>query len=166
MEVSIDDYRSGDEERMEEIAPRAFSRFTRYGLDFMLPRDKVAQGFRDEAEDIARRAKERADGYGVFVARHDGQVVGYVAVHIDQGRSQRFGMKWGVLGSLAVDPDYHHQGIGSALIKRAMQWFRGQNCQYVEVATDQNNIAAIRAYEAAGFRAIYSGLILSQKLSD
>ncbi len=166
MNVIIDRYRSGDEERMKEIAPRAFSRFTRYGLDFMLPRDKVAESFRDEAEDIARRAKEQADGYGVFVARRDDEVVGHVAVHVDQGHSERFGMKWGVLGSLAVDPDYHHQGIGSALIRRAMQWFREQNCQYVEVATDQNNIAAIRAYEAAGFRTIYSGLTLSQKLSD
>jgi len=166
MNVIIDRYQSGDEERMKEIAPRAFSRFTRYGLDFMLPRDKVAQGCRDEAEDIARRAKEQADGYGVFVARRDGKVLGYIAVHVDQGRSQCFGIKWGVLGSLAVDPDYHHQGIGSALIKRAMQWFREQGCEYVEVSTDQNNIAAIRAYEAAGFRAIYSGLTLSQKLSD
>ena len=54
--------------------------------------------------------------------------------------------------------------IGTKLIQRAMQWFREQRCEYIEVPTDQNNIAAIRAYEAAGFRVIYCGMILSQKL--
>lgn len=166
MTVTIDHYQPGDEERMKEIAARAFSRFTREGLDFMLPRDKVIQTFREEAEDCARRAKEQPEGFAVLVARRDGTVMGYVVVAVNQHRSQHFGMKWGEIASLAVDPDYHHQGIGSALIKRAMQWFREQSCEYLEVLTDQNNIAAIRAYEAAGFRVIYSGLTLSQKLSD
>jgi len=36
--------------------------------------------------------------------------------------------------------------------------------KYVEVGTDQNNIAAIRTYEKNGFRVIYSGITLSQYL--
>ncbi len=166
MTITIDNYRPGDEERMKDIAARAFSRFTREGLDFMLPRDKVEDAFREEVQSYTRRAQEQTEGLGVFVARRDGQVVGHIALVVNQGRSQQFGMKWGILASLVVDPDYHHQGIGTALIKRAMEWFREQRCEYVEVSTDQNNIAAIRAYEAAGFRVIYSGLTLSQKLSD
>ena len=166
MTVIIDPYQSGDEGRMKDIAARAFSRFTREGLDFMLPREKVAEACREEAQSYARRAQQQPEGFAVFVARRDGQVVGHIVVVVDQGRSQRFEMKWGVLRSLAVDPDYHHQGIGTALIRQAMEWFREQECEYVEVSTDQNNIAAIRAYEAAGFRVIYSGLTLSQKLSD
>ncbi len=52
----------------------------------------------------------------------------------------------------------------TALVARAMQWFRDQGCEYVEVGTDQNNIAAIRTYEGAGFRTIYCSLTLSQRL--
>ena len=165
MTVTIDPYQPGDEERMKDIAACAFLRFTREGLDFMLPREKVAQSFREEAQSYALRTQEHPEGFVVFVARRDGEVTGHIVLVVNQGRSQQFSMKWGVLASLAVDPDFHHQGIGSALIRRAMQWFREQECEYVEVSTDQNNIAAIRAYEAAGFRAIYSGLTLSQKLS-
>ncbi len=164
--ITIDEYKPGDEERMMDIAARAFSRLTRYALDFMLPPEKVEKFLRDEARDYARRAEQGVEGFAVFVARRQQRVVGYIVVGLDHTRSQEFGMTWGIIISLAVDSDYHHQGIGTALIKRAMQWFREQGCEYLEVLTDQNNIAAIRAYEGAGFRVIYSGLTLSQKLSD
>ena len=163
--ITIDNYRRGDEERMSDIAARAFSQFTRYGLDFMLPKDKVEQFFRVEALDYARRARARDQSFAVFVARRQKLVVGYIVVGIDPIRSQHFEMTWGLIISLAVDPEYHHQGTGTALIRWAKQWFRDQNCDYVEVLTDQNNIAAIRAYEGAGFRAIYSSITLSQKLN-
>jgi len=164
--VTIDAYQPGDEERMKQIAVRAFSRFTRYALDFMLPPEKVKELFYDEAAEYARRAQQGEEGFAVFAARRSRLLVGYIVLRIDKDRSEHFGMKWGEITSLAVDPDYHHQGIGSALISRAMQWFTQQGCDYADVLTDQNNIAAIRAYEAAGFRVIYSALTLSQKLSD
>ena len=164
MAVEIDDYRQGDEERMAEIAPRAFGRFTRHGIDYTLPRDRVELHYRNEALSYGRRMAHQPDDLAVFVARRDGEVSGYIVVNIDHARSEEFGMRWGVLRSLAVDPDFHHQGIGTKLIERAMQWFREQRCEYIEVPTDQNNIAAIRAYEAAGFRVIYCGMVLSQKL--
>ena len=164
--TTIDNYRPGDEQRMSDIAAGAFSRFTRYALDFMLPRDKVEQFFRDEALGYARRARARHEDFAVFVTRRDRIVVGYIVVGIDQVRSQHFGLTWGVIISLAVDPDYHHQGIGTALIRRAKEWFHEKDCDYLEVLTDLNNIAAIRAYEGAGFRAIYSSITLSQKLSS
>ena len=164
MIVEIDDYQPGEETQMAQIYPRAFGRFARHGIDYTLPRERVERHYRDEAFDCVRRATQRPDDVGLFIARREGQVVGYIAVYIDRKRSEQFQMRWGVLGSVAVDPDFHHQGIGTKLIARAMQWFREQGCEYIEVSTDQNNIAAIRAYEAAGFRVIYCGMVLSQKL--
>ncbi len=164
MTVEIDEYRPGDEARMAEIAPRAFGRFARHGIDYTLPRDRVESYYRNEVLDFARRMERQPDDLAAFVARRDGEPVGYIVVGIDQGRSELFQMRWGILRSLAVDPDLHHQGIGTKLIQRAMQWFREKRCECVDVGTDQNNIAAIRAYEAAGFRIIYCGMVLSQKL--
>ncbi len=163
-EVVIDVYKPGDEERMMDIAPRAFGVWARYGIDYQLPRDRVEKAYRDEALSYAQRAKEGQEGFALFVARMDGNVVGYIAVGVDKRRSEMFGMKWGQIISLAVDPDFHHRGIGKALVARAMEWFREQGCEYLEVVTDQNNIAAIRTYEGAGFRVIYSGITLSRKL--
>lgn len=161
-EFAIDCYRPGDEEWMVHIAPRAFGVWARFGIDYSLPRDRVDELYRQEAAGYAERAARGEPGFSLFVARQKGRVVGYIAIGVNQHRSEWFGFKWGSIISLAVDPDFHHRGIGKALVARAMQWFRDQGCRYVEVSTDQNNIAAIRTYEGAGFRVIYSGLTLSQ----
>lgn len=163
-EVSIGEYQPGDEERMAAIAPRAFGVWARYGIDYTLPRDKVEDEYRHEALHYAAQVREGRPEIAIFTAKLDGFLVGYIVVRLDEYRTQRFGMKWGNLQSLAVDPDYHHRGIGKALVARAMQWFRDQGCEYIEVVTDQNNIAAIRTYEGAGFRTIYCSLTLSQRL--
>jgi len=164
--VEIDDYRAGDEVRMGEIAARAFARFARHGIDYTLPRDLVAEYYSDEVLDYASRCADGEKDLQVFVARRGGEVLGHVVVRINHGDSQQFRMRWGVIQSLAVEPDCHHQGIGTKLVDAAMQWFRDEHCEYVEVYTDQNNIAAIRLYEAAGFRVIHCGLTLSQRLKQ
>jgi len=164
MSVEIDEYQAGDEVRMAEIAARAFARFARHGIDYTLPRNLVEKYYRDEALDFARRCADDEEGLQVFVARCGDQVVGHVVVGVDQERSRQFARQWGEIRSLAVDPDCHHQGIGTKLVDAAMQWFRNQRCEYVEVGTDQNNIAAIRLYEVAGFRVIYCGMTLTQEL--
>jgi len=163
-EIVIAEYECGDEERMAAIAPRAFGVWARYGIDYSLPRDKVEEEYRQEALGYAAQVRQGRPDISIFTAKLDGFLIGYIVVRLDEYRTRRFGLKWGNLQSLAVDPDYHHRGIGKALIARAMQWFRDQGCEYVEVTTDQNNIAAIRAYEGAGFRTIYCSLTLSQYL--
>jgi len=162
--VEIDEYQPGDEVKMAEIAARAFARFARHGIDYTLPRDRVDEYYSDEVLDYARRCADGEKDLQVFVAQREGEVCGHVVVRINHGDSQQFGMRWGVIQSLAVEPDCHHQGIGTRLVEAAMQWFRDQRCEYVEVGTDQNNIAAIRLYEAAGFRVIYCGMTLMQEL--
>jgi ribosomal protein S18 acetylase RimI-like enzyme len=163
-DIQIASYQAGDETAMAAIAPRAFGVWARYGIDYSLPRDRVEEEYREEALGYAEQVRAADPNLAVFVARLDGAIVGYIALGIDLHRTRRFDMKWGQLISLAVDPDYHHRGVGKALVARAMAWFREERCEYVEVQTDQNNIAAIRTYEGAGFRTIYCGLTLSQPL--
>ncbi len=162
--VAITPYQAGDDARMVVIAPKAFGVWARYGIDRTLPRDKVEQLYRDEALSYARRAEEREAGFAVLVARDEADVVGYIALGVDAGLSQLFGFRWGRIISLAVDPPRHGEGIGPKLVAAGMKWLRDAGCRHVEVWTDQNNIAAIRTYESAGFRVIYSGVALSQLL--
>jgi ribosomal protein S18 acetylase RimI-like enzyme len=129
-----------------------------------LPRDRVEQEYREEALGYATRVTQGDRTIAIFVARWNELVVGYIVIGISEHETRRFGMKWGNIISLAVDPEYHHRGIGKALVAQAMDWFRKQKCEYVQVSTDQNNIAAIRTYEGAGFRVIYGGLTLSQRI--
>jgi ribosomal protein S18 acetylase RimI-like enzyme len=162
--ANIRDFRNSDEARMKEIAPRAFGVWTRLALDRTLPKEKVDDYLSKEATWYARRVSGKEEGFGVLVAEEDEQVVGYIVVGIDKVRSQIFGFSWGHIISLAVDPDYHARGIGSSLISAGLDWLKGQGVKYAEVLTDQNNIAAIRAYEKNNFRVIYSSIVLSQYL--
>jgi len=162
--VTIDSYRRGDYARMSEIAPRAFGVWARYGIDRTLPRDRVDELYRDEALSYAGRVDQGERGLAIVVARDAGRLLGYIVVGIDDELSRRFGLRWGRIISLAVDPDRHGEGIGPQLVAAAMDWFRSQACQHLEVWTDQNNIAAIRTYEGAGFRVIYCGVALSQRI--
>lgn len=162
--MTIRPYEPGDEQRMREYAPQAFGVWARYGIDRTLPRDKTDAIYADEAAGYAQRAQANAPGFAVFVAEVEGCVVGHIVVLVDESLSRHYGLRWGVLRSLAVDPEHHHQGIGTALIERGLEWMREQGCEHAEVATDQNNIGAIRAYEKCGFRVIYCGVTLSQRL--
>ena len=66
----------------------------------------------------------------------------------------------------SVDPDWWGKGIGTKLVEEGLKQLKGMGVEYVEVFTDQNNIAAIRTYEKNGFRVIYSGILLSQYLEN
>lgn len=162
--MTIRDFCEDDKERMEEIAVQAFSVWTRFALDKTLPRDKTDEFFRRETGWYVRNALKDNESINIIVAEEDGQAVGYIVVGLDRGKSDVFGFTWGVIISLAVDPAYHDRGIGSALISSSLDWLRSRDAKYVEVMTDQNNIAAIRAYEKNNFRVIYSGIMLSQYL--
>lgn len=162
--IRIERYRRGDSGRMQAIAPKAFGVWARYGIDRTLPRERVEALYRREAQGYADRAEAGDPSICVLVARDGDELVGYIVAGVDEALSQTFGFRWGRIISLAVDPPRHGEGIGPRLVSAAMDWFRHERCRYVEVWTDLNNIAAIRTYENAGFRVIYSGVALSQLL--
>jgi len=162
--ADIRKFQHGDEVRMKEIAPRAFGVWTRLALDKTLPKEKTVEYLITEATWYADRIRRKERNFGVLVAEEDENAVGYIVVGVDKVRSDIFGFLWGHIISLAVDPDYHGKGIGSALIAAGLDWLKDKGVKYAEVLTDQNNIAAIRAYEKNNFRVIYSSLVLSQYL--
>ncbi len=162
--ANVRNFQRGDVSKMKEIAPRAFGVWTRLALDKTLPKEKTDDYLIKEASWYAKRVSDREKGFGVLVAEEDGDVVGYIVAGIDKVKSEIFGFSWGHIISLAVDPDYHGRGIGSALIAAGLDWLKEKGVKYAEVLTDQNNIAAIRAYEKNDFRVIYSSIVLSQYL--
>jgi ribosomal protein S18 acetylase RimI-like enzyme len=162
--AKIRNFQEDDEGRMKEIAPRAFGVWTRLALDKTLPKEGTEEYLRREVTWYTNRVRRKEGTIGILVAEEDGGVVGYIVVGIDRTKSDIFGFLWGAIISLAVDPDCHGRGIGSALIASGLDWLNKKGAKYVEVLTDQNNIAAIRAYENNGFRVIYSSIVLSQHL--
>ena len=57
----------------------------------------------------------------------------------------------GSIGLIAVDAAFRGRGLGTALIRAALEWCAGRGCSIVEVVTQGRNLAATRLYESNGF---------------
>lgn len=90
-----------------------------------------------------------------IVAEKDGQIVGYIMCRIELGFSN-FGLsrliKKGHIVSIAVLPEHQRQGIGYALITKAMdgmKLYKAKQC-FLEVRV--TNTPAINLYRKLGFQ--------------
>jgi len=151
---------------MPRIAAAAFTTLglARLAIDKSLPRDAVRRAYEREALEYAKRAMSGDPDFAILVAEDEGKPIGYIVLGVDRKMEEIFGFPWGRIISLAVHPEYWGRGIGSALIAEGLNWMRGKGVKYAEVLTDQNNLAAIKAYEKNGFRVVYSSITLSQHL--
>jgi len=91
-----------------------------------------------------------------LVAKVDGEIVGYIMCRVE--REFRFDIPFrfrrvGHIVSIAVKPNYRRLGIGSSLIKKAMDALKNvYGCEYVYLEVRVSNIVAIKFYEKLGFR--------------
>jgi ribosomal-protein-alanine N-acetyltransferase len=92
------------------------------------------------------------------VAVLDGTVVGY---HVT-GRAGTLGY----LQRLAVHPDAHGRGLGTALIGDSLDWCARRGCNSVLVNTQEVNQRALSLYGHLGFRPEPSGLVVLERRLD
>ncbi len=79
-----------------------------------------------------------------YLAYEEGQCVGQVVLHKDWNG-------YALIEDICVARDYRGQGIGSALIERAVEWARGKGLQGLALETQDNNLLACRFYMKLGF---------------
>jgi len=94
------------------------------------------------------------DGWAdvVLVAERDGQPHGYMTVHSDAAAGS------GTLGLSSVEVSARGQGLGRELVHGAVDWCFTHGLADVTVATQARNVAALRTFEACGFRVRDVGL--------
>lgn len=94
--------------------------------------------------DVEERAAQFArTASGSVVAVADDQVIGIIHVEVS-----RHG--FGDLGML-VQRDWRGRGVGSALLREAIEWARGQGLHKLCLEVFAHNEAAIGLYRACGF---------------
>ncbi len=93
-------------------------------------------------------------GGRLTVADIEGRAVGFVlwapafeSAWFDSGVE-----RWAELHELHVHPDYHNQGIGTRLVRAAIQQARTAGFPAMYLLTEESNGPARRAYEKAGLR--------------
>jgi len=96
----------------------------------------------------------------VVVAAKNGRILGYVTCKIDRQTTQYLGLTIGTIVLVATVADARGRGVAKALTYGALNWFRDQGVDVVEVGTQLRNIPASRLYESCGFRLVASSLSL------
>lgn len=80
----------------------------------------------------------------IFLAFAGNEPIGQIRLH----------KNWNVyayVDDISVKPEYRGEGIGRALMLRAMEWARSRGFPGIMLETQDNNVAACRLYERCGF---------------
>ncbi len=60
----------------------------------------------------------------------------------------------GAIQNLGVHPDFRDQGLGRALLTRALAGFRSVGCSLAQLEVTVQNASAVRLYEKMGFKRV------------
>lgn len=102
-----------------------------------------------------------------LVAEYDGEVVGYVLGNIIDLLPEIFeAERAGFLADIYVVPGLRGQGIGRALVKALMAWFRGRGIEHVEWYVASENPDGIAFWESIGGREVMRRMRVSLKNDD
>ena len=96
-----------------------------------------------DEEGDRRTLTESAERGSLFVAEVDGAVVGMLGMHLPRYLVADLGMN--------VKDGYRGQGVGSALVERAIEWAREAGAHKIALQHWPHNTAARALYEKYGF---------------
>jgi ribosomal protein S18 acetylase RimI-like enzyme len=88
----------------------------------------------------------------IFVAEHEGTVVGYCYAVIEPMSWKELRDEAGFISDLALDPAARRRGAGRKLVDAAIEWFRDRKLARVMLWTSTQNSAAQELFLSAGFR--------------
>lgn len=132
MNVEIDTFRSEHARRFAELN-RAW--LERYNLMEAVEEEQLA--------DPQRHFLDR--GGQIFVALHDGRVVGTCAVVPDGSGEFE-------LAKLTVAPEFRGQGIARRLVERCIQFAQQQDARRMMLVSNSKLQCALGLYESLGFK--------------
>jgi len=90
------------------------------------------------------------DGIGdILVAKEADQIIGMV--NLLYSVSTALGSRVALLEDMVIAPQNRGHGVGSALLKYAIQFAREKGCKRITLLTDNDNDSAHRFYEKNGF---------------
>lgn len=140
----VRDAAAGDVEALQAIA-RHSHEDARFYADPRFDRERCGDLY---AEWIAASCRGWSDH--VFVADEGRGALGYVTMHLRNGRSE--------MGLVGVAEAARGRGVASRLVAAARQWTTERATERLAVVTQGRNRAALSFYQSAGFRVTDIGL--------
>jgi len=87
----------------------------------------------------------------IFVSEEAKKVTGYVVARIKKTNSCQTPETYGKLSQLYIESDNRNKGVGTALVKEAIQWFMAKGIENIELFVHEKNPEAIKLYKKLGF---------------
>ena len=124
---------------LRDLAGASFH-VTRFYFDLNFPREACDALYQVWIE------KSCCQGYAdaVLVAEWEGIVAGFITCKLASGSI-------GNIGLVGVGPNNKGMGVGTALVRAAMDWFAERSILTVNVVTQGRNTPAQRLYQRSGF---------------
>ncbi|CAA2100065.1 Mycothiol acetyltransferase [Variovorax paradoxus] len=91
--------------------------------------------------------RDLVDSGCFHIYEHDGRLAGFYRATRYPGRVQHVAC----LGTLAVDPAFHGQGIALAMVTEAIDALKAAGVKRIELFAESDNAPALRFYEKLGF---------------
>lgn len=129
----------------------------------LLADDDIARqrkGYTDEMTEAVRAAFAQIDASvdnELWIAERSGEVVATLQLTFIPGLS-RGGMRRALVEAVRVRADLRGQGIGEAMMQRAMQRARERDCGMMQLTSDLRRTAAHRFYSRIGFEGSHLGM--------
>ena len=92
-----------------------------------------------------------ADNVQFVVAQCGNELVACGFARIDRAKTYLSHVQQGYLGMMYVEPRYRGKSIISGIIEQLKQWFREKGVPELRLEVYSDNLAAVSAYEKAGF---------------
>ncbi len=105
---------------------------------------------------------EKDPNQELIVAERDGEVIGTLHLMFLPSISFQGGLRAQV-ESVRVDKRFQSQGIGSAMMKWAVEMAKQRGAHVVQLTTHKTRVDAHRFYERLGFKGSHLGMKLSLK---
>jgi len=93
--------------------------------------------------DYIEKIKNNAE---IFEAYDNDLLIGVVAIYLNNLET-----KTGFITSVIIDKEYHKNGIGSELIKNAINYAKEKGFKKITLEVFSNNVLAIKLYSKNGF---------------
>ena len=103
---------------------------------------------------------DKDPNHELIVAELDGEVMGTLHLMFLPSLSFQGGMR-AQIESLRVDTHYQNQGVGSQMMKWAIQRAKDRNAHIVQLTTHKSRADAHRFYERLGFKGTHLGMKLN-----
>ncbi len=124
----------------------------RFNSDPQFPQHRVCELYAQSVR--SSYARKIADQ--VLVYEQDGSPVGFITLSLPGKREQELGVNCGKIPLNAVHPDYQGRGIYRRLVLAALNWFRAQGVDSVEISTQLPNVAVHKTWEKLGAHLVRS----------